>query len=175
MKLIILDRDGVINVDSRDYIKSLNDWRPIPGSLEAIAELKKAGYTIAVATNQSGVGRGYYSVEALEAIHTHMQSLLAVLGGHIDLIVYCPHLPDAACDCRKPKPGLLLQIAQKYNLTTEELKKIPFVGDNLTDVEAARAAGVRPILVKTGYRTVNAPKDVETFANLSDAVHFLLR
>jgi len=148
MKLIILDRDGVINYDSDQYIKYPEEWLPIPGSLEAIASLKKAGYTIAVASNQSGIGRGLYDVAMLDAMHQKMQRLLADVGGSIDAIFYCPHHPDDGCDCRKPQPGLLLKIAKQFNC---DLTNVPYVGDKCSDIAVARVVGCQPVLVKTGY------------------------
>ncbi|MEO6697485.1 MAG: D-glycero-beta-D-manno-heptose 1,7-bisphosphate 7-phosphatase [Gammaproteobacteria bacterium] len=147
MKLIILDRDGVINFDSADFIKSPDEWMPIPGSLEAIARLNRADYTVVVATNQSGVGRGLFSLDTLHQIHEKMQQELARAGGKIDAIFFCPHAPDDHCACRKPKPGLLLEIAKKYNC---DLKDVPAVGDSLRDIEAAQTVGARPVLVRTG-------------------------
>ncbi|MDX1335709.1 MAG: D-glycero-beta-D-manno-heptose 1,7-bisphosphate 7-phosphatase, partial [Gammaproteobacteria bacterium] len=114
MKLIVLDRDGVINYDSDDYIKSVDEWIPLPGSLEAITRLNRAGYTVAVATNQSGIARGYYDLDALQAMHRKMKSGLEELGGELGMIAYCPHGPDDSCDCRKPLPGMLNQIAAHY-------------------------------------------------------------
>lgn len=147
MKLIILDRDGVINHESDAFIKSPDEWSPLPGSLEAIARLKKNGYTIAVATNQSGIGRGYFSQETLAAIHHKMQSQLALLGAEIDAIFYCPHIAEDNCFCRKPKPGLLHQISHHFHC---DLTNIPIVGDSMRDMQAALAVGAKPILVKTG-------------------------
>ncbi|PMZ96786.1 MULTISPECIES: D-glycero-beta-D-manno-heptose 1,7-bisphosphate 7-phosphatase [unclassified Pseudomonas] len=147
MKLLILDRDGVINHDSDAYIKSLEEWVPIPGSIEAIAQLSKAGWTVAVATNQSGIARGYYSPETLEAMHARLRALVAEQGGEVGLIVHCPHGPDAGCDCRKPKPGMLLAIAEHYQVP---LAGVWFVGDSKGDLEAALAVDAQPVLVKTG-------------------------
>lgn len=152
MKLVILDRDGVINKDSDEYVKSPEEWVALPGSLEAIAKLKECGYTIALATNQSGVGRGYFSHETLHAIHDKMQSELQALGGCIDAIFYCPHHPDENCDCRKPKPGLLHQIQTHFQCA---LKGVPFIGDSMRDMEAGIAADCQAVLVKTG-RGMNA-------------------
>lgn len=140
-KLVILDRDGVINYDSIHYIRSPEDWRPILGSLEAIARLKKAGFRVAVATNQSGIGRGYYTEATLAAIHQKMQEALSMFGVQIDVIFYCPHLPSEECACRKPKPGLLQKIAAHFQCG---LTQIPFIGDNASDVEAAIAATAAP-------------------------------
>ena len=147
MKLVILDRDGVINYDSPHFIKSPQEWQPIPGSLEAIAQLNQAGYSVAIASNQSGLGRGLFDESTLTAIHHKLQTALARLGGHIDFIAYCPHLPDTGCECRKPNPGLLQQIATHFKI---DLKGIPFVGDSLKDLQAAENAGCNGILVMTG-------------------------
>ncbi len=147
MKLIILDRDGVINEDSDAYIKTLDEWIPIPGSIGAIARLSKAGWTVAVATNQSGVGRGYYSQATLHSMHERLCALVAEQGGKVDLIRYCPHTPDAACDCRKPAPGLYHQIALSLQVG---LTGVPTVGDSLRDLQAGVAVGCAPLLVRTG-------------------------
>lgn len=147
MRLIILDRDGVINHDSPDYIKSPEEWVPIDRSLEAIAFLHQAGFTVTVATNQSGLARGYYTQEILEKIHAKMHSGVTALGGKIDTVFFCPHGPDNHCDCRKPKPGLLTQIAHFYQVS---LNNVPFVGDSMRDLEAANAAGAKGILVLSG-------------------------
>ena len=147
MKLIILDRDGVINQDSEHFIKSPDEWIPLDGSLAAIAKLQQAGYTIAVATNQSGVGRGLYDEETLFAIHQKMQLLLKPLDVAIDFIAYCPHKPEDGCDCRKPKAGLFEQIAKHYQI---DLNNVPTIGDSLRDLQAGVAAGCQPILVRTG-------------------------
>ena len=147
MKLIILDRDGVINYDSDDYIKSPEEWSPIPGSLEAIARLTRAGYRIVVATNQSGVGRGLYDLETLQRINDKMNHAVAAEGGAIEAIFFCPHTPEDHCDCRKPKPGLLRDIAASLQV---DLKGVPAIGDSLRDIQAAQAVGARPILVRTG-------------------------
>ncbi|WP_239482222.1 D-glycero-beta-D-manno-heptose 1,7-bisphosphate 7-phosphatase [Pseudomonas insulae] len=156
MKLLILDRDGVINQDSDAYIKSVAEWIPIPGAIEAIARLSQAGWTVAVATNQSGLARGYYDVATLEAMHSRLRQLVAEQGGELGLIVYCPHGPDDGCACRKPKPGMLQQIAAHYQVS---LEGIWFVGDSSGDLEAARAVDSQPVLVKTGKgeRTLGKP------------------
>ena len=176
MKLIILDRDGVINFDSPNYIKSPEEWLPIPGSLEAIARLHHAGYCVTVATNQSGVGRGLYDIATLEAIHHKMQQAIKILGGRIDTIFYCPHTPQDNCACRKPKSGLLLQIAQHYQI---ELNNIPAVGDSLRDIQAAQAVGCKAVLVLTGNgKEVVAmeptPSNVEVADDLAAYVNQLL-
>lgn len=147
MKLLILDRDGVINQDSDAYIKSVEEWIPIPGSIEAIAQLSKAGWTVAVATNQSGIARGYYDIATLDAMHARLRELVAEQGGEVGLIVYCPHGPDEGCPCRKPKPGMLQQIAAHYAV---DLAQHWFVGDSMGDLEAALAVDLQPVLVKTG-------------------------
>lgn len=156
MKLLILDRDGVINQDSDAYIKSLDEWIPIPSAITAIARLSKAGWTVAVATNQSGIARGYYDLATLESMHQRLRELVAEQGGEVGLVVYCPHGPDEGCDCRKPKPGMLLQIAQHYGA---ELHGIWFVGDSRGDLDAALAVDCQPVLVKTGKgeRTLAKP------------------
>lgn len=137
----------MINHDSDAYIKSLEEWVPIPGSIEAIAQLSKAGWTVAVATNQSGIARGYYSPETLEAMHARLRALVAEQGGEVGLIVHCPHGPDEGCECRKPKPGMLLAIAEHYQVP---LAGVWFVGDSKGDLEAALAVDAQPVLVKTG-------------------------
>lgn len=147
MKLLILDRDGVINQDSDAYIKSLDEWIPIPGAIEAIANLSKAGWTVAVATNQSGLARGYYDAAALDGMHGRLRELVAEQGGEVGLIVHCPHGPNDGCDCRKPKPGMLLQIAAHYDVP---LTGLWFVGDSSGDLGAAQAVDCQPVLVKTG-------------------------
>jgi D-glycero-D-manno-heptose 1,7-bisphosphate phosphatase len=147
MKLVILDRDGTINHDSEHYIKSLEEWRPIRGSLEAIARLTQAGYRIVVATNQSGIARGLFTTKALFDIHDALQRAAAQAGGRVDAFFFCPHAADAACQCRKPQPGMLLEVARRFNVA---LKDTYVVGDALRDVQAAAAAGARPVLVLTG-------------------------
>ncbi len=147
MKLVILDRDGTINHDSDDYVKSPSEWRPIEGSLEAIARLTQAGFRIVVATNQSGIARGLFDTATLIAIHDTVQRAVAQAGGRIDAFFFCPHAPDSACRCRKPEPGMLLEIARRFNVSLENTY---MVGDALRDVQAAAAAGARPVLVLTG-------------------------
>ncbi len=177
MKLIILDRDGVINYDSDDYIKSPEEWLPIPGSLEAIARLNHAGYNVVVATNQSGIGRGYYSLETLNQIHHKMHKRLTEVGGVIDGIFFCPHTPDDHCHCRKPAIGLFQQIAERMRC---KLEHVPFIGDTLTDVTAARVAALSPVLVRTGKGQLTLDKsraataDVPVFDNLESYVTDLL-
>lgn len=146
-KLVILDRDGVINFESDNYIRSPEEWIPIPGSLEAIARLSQQGFKVVVATNQSGLGRGYYDERTLARIHDKMTNAIGDAGGRLAGIFYCPHTPDQNCVCRKPKPGLITQIGHQLQLDT---RKAPFVGDSIRDLEAARAGGCIPVLVKTG-------------------------
>jgi len=147
LKLVILDRDGTINRASDEFIKSPDEWLPLPGALEAISRLNHAGYHVVLATNQSGLGRGLFDVAALNAVHSHMIKTLAAAGGRIDAIFYCPHAPDEGCGCRKPWPGLLAQIAERYGVS---LQGVPCVGDSLRDMQAAEAAGCDPHLVCTG-------------------------
>ena len=167
MKLVILDRDGVINEDSPDFIKSVAEWQPVPGSLEAIAMLCQAGYRVFVASNQSGIGRGLLDFDALFAIHDRMQRALAELGGRIDGIFFAPEHPDRASEMRKPAPGMLKDLAKRLN---QSLDGVPFVGDSGSDLDAARAAGARPVLVLSGNgertKTKHNLADVEVFDNL---------
>jgi len=147
VKLVILDRDGTINQDSEHFIKSPNEWRPIDGSLDAIARLAQANYRIVVATNQSGIARGLFDTATLVAIHDTLQRAVMQAGGRIDAFFFCPHSADSACACRKPQPGMLLEVARRFNIS---LKDTYMVGDALRDVEAAAAAGAKPVLVLTG-------------------------
>ena len=147
MKLIILDRDGVINYDSDQFIKRPEEWKPIPGSLEAIARLCQAEYRVIVTTNQSGVARGLLDMHTLNAIHDKMHKAVALAGGRIDAIFFCPHAAEADCHCRKPKTGMLEEVAERYNLS---LPGVPVVGDSLRDLESAAKAEAQPILVLTG-------------------------
>jgi D-glycero-D-manno-heptose 1,7-bisphosphate phosphatase len=155
MKLVILDRDGVINFDSAQFIKSPAEWKPIPGSLEAIARLNQAGFRVVVASNQSGVGRGLLDMSTLNEINGKMHKALALVGGRIDAVFYCPHANDADCECRKPKPGMLQEIARRFNV---DLVGVASVGDSLRDLQAAVAVGAYPFLVRTG----KGSKTVET-------------
>ncbi|MDD4886082.1 MAG: D-glycero-beta-D-manno-heptose 1,7-bisphosphate 7-phosphatase [Thiomonas sp.] len=148
MKLIILDRDGVINQDSDDFIKSPDEWLPIPGSLEAIARLNHEGWHVVVASNQSGIGRGLFDMTTLNAIHRKMHKMLAAAGGRIDAIFFCPHAPEDHCACRKPKSGLFQDIAKRYELET--LDGVPAVGDSVRDLQAAQPLGCGLHLVRTG-------------------------
>ena len=177
MKLVVLDRDGVINFDSAEYIKKPAEWKPIPGSLEAIARLNQDGYRVVVATNQSGVGRGLFEMAMLNAIHDKMHKALGQVGGRIDAVFYCPHAQDANCGCRKPKPGLLEDIAHRFNA---ELAGVPCVGDSLRDLQAAAAVGAEPILVLTGKGVQTAaaggmPANTQTFADLDEAVKAIVQ
>lgn len=146
-KLVILDRDGTLNVDNGEFITTPEEWQPMEGALEAIGRLNHAGYHVVLATNQSGLGRGLMDVASLNAIHAHMNKQLSKVGGRLDAIFYCPHAPDEACQCRKPAPGLLEQIAERYGMS---LDGVPFVGDSVSDMQAAQAAGCQPHLVLTG-------------------------
>lgn len=147
VKLIILDRDGVINYDSDQFIKSPDEWRPIPGSLEAIARLNHAGFRVVVATNQSGLGRGLFDMATLIAINDKMHKALALVGARIDAVFYCPHAADSACECRKPKPGMFIEIGHRFGV---ELTGVPCVGDSVRDLQAAAAVDAQPILVLSG-------------------------
>ena len=176
--LLILDRDGVINRDSREFVKNADEWQPITGSIEAIADLSKGGYTVTVASNQSGLARGLFDRSALRAMHRKLRRLVAARGGHIDRIVVCLHGPHDGCGCRKPAPGLLLRLARHYGTS---LEGVPAVGDSLRDLEAALAAGARPILVRTGNGNKVAaglPKKLQSvpvFDNLSAVADELLK
>ncbi len=169
MKLVILDRDGTINHDSEHFIKSPAEWRPIAGSLEAIARLTQAGLRIVVATNQSGIARGLLDTATLISIHDTLQRAAAQAGGRIDAFFFCPHAADSACKCRKPQPGMLLEVARRFNISLENTY---MVGDALRDVQAAAAAGARPVLVLTGRgrKTRDAgglPPGTEVFDDLA--------
>lgn len=153
MKLIILDRDGVINQDSKTFVKTPDEWLPLPGSLEAMARLSQSGWRIAIASNQSGLARGLFDMEALNAMHTKMRRALATLGGTVDAIFICPHGPEEGCRCRKPEPGMLLDISRRFEVP---LANVPFVGDTLRDLQAAQAAGAQPWLVRTGNGAATA-------------------
>jgi len=147
MKLVILDRDGTINVDSDEYIKSPDEWKPLPGALEAIARMNHAGWHVVIASNQSGLGRGLFDVASLNAMHAKMHKMLSAQGGRIDAVFYCPHTPDEGCRCRKPLPGLFEQIGDRFGI---DLKGVAVVGDGLRDLQAGAAAGCEPHLVLTG-------------------------
>ena len=177
MKLIILDRDGVINEDSDDYIKSPDEFIPIAGSLVAIARLKQVGFTVVVATNQSGIARRLFDIGTLNAIHEKLQRELASHGASLDGIFFCPHGPDEDCECRKPKAGLLREIATRFQV---DLDGVPSIGDSLRDVQAAREVGAAPIFVKTGkgQRTLDQHaaelQDIPIYSDLAQAVDALV-
>lgn len=176
MKLIILDRDGVINYESEHFIKSPSEWEPISGSLEAIAALKKAGYAITVATNQSGIARGLYTHAVLAKIHEKMAACLKRYGGSVDKIFYCPHSSEDNCSCRKPNVGLLKQISEYYNIN---LKHVPFIGDSLRDIQAAQQMQCQAILVRTGFGEKTLKQNpnltnVKIYNDLADAVKDIL-
>lgn len=176
-QVIFLDRDGVINYNSADYIKSPDEWQPIPGSLEAIAQLSKAGFTIFIITNQSGVGRGLYNLATLHAIHDKMLTAIKATRGIIKQIYYCPHKPEDNCHCRKPKPGLLLQAATEHSI---DLSQSIMIGDSFKDIAAGRAVNAKTVLVMTGNGTETAIKhktelaDTVLAENLNNAVAYLL-
>ncbi|HLO64134.1 MAG TPA: D-glycero-beta-D-manno-heptose 1,7-bisphosphate 7-phosphatase [Azonexus sp.] len=175
-KIVILDRDGVINFDSAQFIKSPEEWKPIPGSVEAIAKLKQNGYRVVVATNQSGVGRGLFDMDTLNKIHAKMHKTVVDGGGQIDAIFYCPHAADSKCDCRKPKPGMFKRISETLNV---ELAGVPAIGDSLRDLQACVALGCQPMLVRTGKGEKtkadgNLPDGTLEFADLAAAVEHIL-
>jgi len=176
-RLVILDRDGVINHDSSEFIKSPAEWRPIAGSIEAITALSAAGFTVAVATNQSGIARKLVDVTALAAIHDKLRRQVKDAGGDIGRIEYCPHLPGDNCDCRKPAPGLYVRISRHYGVP---LSGVPIIGDSERDIVAARAAGGRPILVLTGNGAASAAafaargEPVETYPDLRQAAEKII-
>ena len=173
---VILDRDGVINHDSEEYIKSPEEWLPIAGSLEAIARLNQADIQVFVATNQSGVNRGYYDEATLEDIHNKMHEALKTVGGHIDGLYYCPHHPDENCSCRKPRTQMLEKIARDFNV---DLHDAIFIGDSWRDMEAAMAVGAKPVLVMTGngedtLHSIEDLREVTVYSNLSEVVDDIL-
>lgn len=176
MKLIILDRDGVINFDSDQFIKNPQEWKPIPGSMEAIARLNQAAYRVVVATNQSGIGRGLFDMAMLNAIHDKMHKCCAQVGARIDAVFFCPHPADSDCHCRKPRSGMLEEIAARYNAN---MKGVPAVGDSLRDLSCAARVGAQPILVLTGkgVKTQAAgglPEGTLIFGDLAAAVPELI-
>jgi len=181
MKLLILDRDGVINHESPDFIKSPEEWQPIKGSLEAIARLSQAGYDIVVITNQSGIGRGYFSADTLGQIHVRMIDYVRQFGGKIQSILFCPHMAEDNCDCRKPKDGLYQELARRLNVSFQDIVS---VGDSLRDLQAAHTAGATPVLVKTGngkktLKEINknpdlALSDTPVFDNLAQVAEAIL-
>jgi len=176
MKLAILDRDGVINFDSEHYIKSPAEWRPIPGSIEAIARLNQNGYRVAVASNQSGIGRGLFDMATLNAINDKMMELVFRQGGRIDALFFCPHTATAQCACRKPRTGMLEEISARFHT---ELKGVPTIGDSLKDLQAAEAVGAQPILVLTGkgkktQEDGGIPRKTLVFDDLGEASRHLI-
>lgn len=176
MKLIILDRDGVINYDSDLFIKSPAEWKPIPGSLEAIARLTQAGFRVVIATNQSGIGRGLFDMDTLNAIHEKMHRAVQAQGGRIDAVFYCPHAVSAECTCRKPKPGMFERIGACFNA---DLSETFAIGDSLRDLQAAASVHARPILVLTGKGEAtqaagDLPEGTLSFADLATAVDHVL-
>ena len=171
-KIIILDRDGVINHDSADYIKSPKEWNPIPGSLAAIAKLTRSGFHVVIATNQAGIERRLFTMDVLNSIHNKMHQSIKMAGGAIQAIFFCPCLDGSNCECRKPKPGMLLDISRRFNVTP---KGIPFIGDSVGDLLAAEEAGCQPILVLTGNgektkNSPNIPSNTLIFNDLESAV-----
>lgn len=176
-RLVILDRDGTINVDADQGIRSADAWEPIPGSLQAIARLNQAGYRVAVATNQSGIAKGWFDLDTLNAMHRKLHDLLDRIGGHVDAIAFCPHQEADDCDCRKPKPGLLLQAAERFCV---EPADTIVIGDSLRDLEAARAMGARALLVRTGKGAATEQQlgdgaaDINVYDDLAHAVSALL-
>jgi len=175
-RLVILDRDGVINQDSDQFIKTPEEWVAIPGSLEGIALLNQSGFRVVVATNQSGIGRGLFDMNALNAMHAKLHRALVTLGGHIDAIFFCPHAADDGCDCRKPKPGMFLEIARRLDV---DLKGVTAIGDSSRDLAAAAAVGCATILVRTGKGKAteaegNLPPGTLVFDNLAAAALHLI-
>ena len=178
MKLIILDRDGVINQDSDSFIKSPEEWVALPGSLEAIARLNQAGYRVVVCTNQSGVGRGFFAMATLNAIHQKMHNAAQQVGADIDAVFFCPHTADDNCDCRKPKSGMLLEIAKRFEINLRQ-EAVVVIGDSLRDLQAGFVVGCVPYLVLTGkgQDTVNKgglPPGTKVYADLAEVVEVLL-
>ncbi len=175
-KLIVLDRDGVINEDSDAFIKTLDEWIPLPGSIDAIARLSRAGWQVCIATNQSGIARGLFDSATLESMHQRLRDLVAEQGGRIELILHCPHGPDQGCDCRKPRPGLFRRIAEHYGYA--DLAGVPAVGDSLRDLQACAALGATPCLVRTGKGLLTLerplPPGTLVFADLPSVAQHLL-
>ena len=180
-RLVILGRDGILNIYRVDHVKSPDEWEPIPNALEAVARLNHAGWHTVVATNQSGIGRGMIDMASINTVHQRMMQRLAEAGGRLDAVFFCPHTPEDDCDCRKPRPGLMKQIAQRYGI---ELRTVPMVADTLRDLQAAHAAGCEPHLVRTGRAAALTDKQVveivqqvpmtEVHDSLSEFVDFLL-
>jgi D-glycero-D-manno-heptose 1,7-bisphosphate phosphatase len=177
MKLVILDRDGVINLDSDQFIKRPEEWKPIPGALEGVARLNQAGFHVVVATNQSGIGRGLFDMTMLNAINEKMIDALAQVGGRLDAIFFCPHAAETNCACRKPKPGMFEEIGQRFNAP---LRGTPSVGDSLRDLQASAAVGAQPLLVLTGKgdKTLamgGLPENTKVFPSLGVAVKAIIQ
>lgn len=177
MKLVILDRDGVINYDSDQYIKSPAEWKAMPGSLEAIAKLTQAGYKVVIASNQSGIGRGLFDMDTLNAIHDKMHRAVQAVGGRIDAVFYCPHTNESKCNCRKPKPGMFLRIGACFNT---DLSEAFVIGDSLRDLQPAASVGARTVLVLTGKGGItqaegDLPEGTLVFADLAAAVDYILK
>lgn len=176
MKLVILDRDGVINFDSPQHIKSPDEWIPIPGSLEAIALLNQSGFRVVLATNQSGISRGLFDMATLNAIHDKMHRALGQFGGRIDALFYCPHSSESNCNCRKPKSGMIEEISRRFAI---DLAGVPSVGDSLRDLQASATYGAQPILVRTGKGEAtlaqgNLPENTWICANLAEAAQRII-
>lgn len=176
MKLVILDRDGVINKDSREFIKNPDEWIPIPGSLEAIALLNQHGFRVVIATNQSGIARGLFDTVALNAIHDKMHHAVSQMGGHIDAIFFCPHAASDHCACRKPKSKMIEDIGQRFSV---DLRKVPGIGDALRDLQAFANAGCQPMLVRTGkgketQKNGNLPANTLLFSDLAEAANYII-
>jgi D-glycero-D-manno-heptose 1,7-bisphosphate phosphatase len=182
-KLVILGRDGILNLYRDDHVKAPEEWEPVPGALEAVARLNQAGWHAVLATNQSGIGRGLVDMASLNAVHRHMMQLLAEKGGRIDAVFFCPHAPEEECDCRKPLPGLMHQIATRYGLEGL-MSRVPMVCDTARDLQAAQAAGCEPHLVRTGRAATLTPEqlgiwvggidDVQVHADLAAFADFVL-
>ena len=177
MKLVFLDRDGVINQDSDKFIKNADEFILIPGSADAIANLSQAGFKVVICSNQSGLGRGLFTMEDLNAMHEKLHQQVEQAGGSLDVIIFCPHIPDDNCDCRKPKPGMILEICDRFNL--EDLSNTVMVGDSIRDLEAISNAGGIPILVKTGNgkKTLakeTLPEGTKIFDNLLSASEYII-
>ncbi|MES2960561.1 MAG: D-glycero-beta-D-manno-heptose 1,7-bisphosphate 7-phosphatase [Pseudomonadota bacterium] len=168
-KLVILGRDGILNLYRDDHVKAPEEWQPVPGALQAVARLNQAGWHAVLATNQSGIGRGLVDMASLNAVHRHMMQLLAEQGGRIDAVFFCPHAPEEQCDCRKPLPGLMLQIADRYGLDGL-LARVPMVCDTARDLQAAHAAGCEPHLVLTGRAATLTPEELAQWVAGIDAV-----
>jgi D-glycero-D-manno-heptose 1,7-bisphosphate phosphatase len=181
LRLVILGRDGILNVYREDHVKSPDEWQPVPGALEALARLNHAGWHAVVATNQSGIGRGMIDMASVNAVHQHMIKRLAEVGGRIDAVFFCPHTPEDHCECRKPKPGLMRQIAQRYGI---DLRTVPMLCDTVRDLQAARAAGCEPHLVLSGRAAAFSESELmdivaqnpgtEVHEDLSGFVDFML-